>query len=1251
MSSGEKTTPASQQTPLTWGARIIRVTAIAVALLMILVVAVLAMASALVGTNSGSAWVLHFGLAQLQNETREASFEQSQGTLLSGLRIQQLRYRDGENLVTVASLQSNWNPMSLFSGQFIIDQLALDGVELSWHSAAQPEIAEPVSADLFAGILPLPLNISITRLALRNANLAFDEMAYGIDSLTLAAQLTQRHLRLGNLLFVAPPVQVSGSIEADLQEAIPLKVDLSWRFNGPLVEGIEDASGALRLDGDLNRFSLNHELTSPAQITSRGTFDLNLFNDAAADRHFELTHSIDPQVLSSAGLAGGRRLRIDSAQIATEGSFEAVQFSGDARVTVEDPQGGIMVPTLDLQWVTGWQGQSLAIETLEVASATGHIATNGMLDWQDYFGLDLHVEVAELDGAQYQPLLPEGLIIGALTGSADLQMQQSDGGFAGSLRINNLSGELNNYPLSAQGNLVYGQDGLHVDDLHAASGSTTLSLNGNWADNIDLNWEIDASDIGTLSPVLSGSIDATGTLRGTPEAPQINLDASGSNLDFAGTRVASFSAKGEYLSDRNIVEINALGIETSGASPQRVDSVTISALGTPADHQLTLAVRAPLGELDLALRGGVQFEEPMQWTGSMRNGRILSDLGQWQLEGEPRLAASAQAATLGSQCWLQEQTRLCLDADWANTGAITANAQLEGYPLSHFNPPTPGEKSDALNATLLPQLPEGSRAEGSLNVQFNATGSLSEDPAALNLRFNVDAGEGMIHVEPAAAAAEELASAETDPSPQPQTFNWRNAKLDGSRIDNVWQVTSTLDFYQPNLADSGMSVQGNADAQLTVDAEQRLDGRVDLAFDDLSWIEAFLPTLQNTQGQLQGLTLISGSIAAPRFGGNLALTNASVDIPGLGLELRDITTNVTSDINQTVAIQGQATSGDGTLNFFSEITAPMSPQRSFEIDINGANFTVANDAEILLKISPDLQVNGNSNSLNITGTLTLPVVDVQLTELPESAIDVSTDTVIVDNGPQTPTVHNAALADRGILGAMSMTAEVGIKLGDEVRFRGFGLDAQLAGALEITQRATGAPLTYGELTVVEGFYATYGRRLDIEHGKLLFFGSMDNPALDIRAIRQTEDIKAGVQMNGTLRNIRSQLFSTPTLPDSDILAVLITGKPFAEMGNQDSNALAGAITTLGINQGKSFTNEVRSQLGLDTLAINSTGDTSNSSLTLGKYLTPKIFIRYGVGLFDTESTLSVDYSVSDRIKLEAKSGSSQSVDIKYTVER
>ena len=1249
MSGEDKVVQTVQEAAPNWRVRLIRITAITIAVLMIAIVAILTAVSALVGTSSGSAWLLQYGLGQLKSETRDASFEQSQGTLLSGMRIQQFNYRDGNNLLTIASLQSSWNPMSVFTGEFVFDQLSLEGVVLDRHSAPTSDNEEKVSTDPFAGIFPLPINISINRLALRNASITFDDTAYSIDSLTLAAQLDQRQLNLSNLQFAAPNVQVSGSIEADLQEAMPLNLDLNWLYSGQLIEGVEQANGSLRINGDLNRINVNHELITPAQITSTGELDLNLLNSETGAQYFQLNHSIAPQVLSVASLAGGRRLRIDSAQIATEGSLDSIQYSGDARVTAQEPTGEIIVSPLSLMWSMHWQGQSLAVETLTVTSATGHIAADGTIAWQDGFSLDAHLDVEEQNGEQYQPFLPEGLIIGALNGSGDLSMQQSDEGFAGQLRIIDMTGELNNYPLNAQGNLSYGQDGLQVDDLHAASGSTTLSLNGNWSDSIDLNWVIDASDIGTLSPLLSGSIDATGTLRGTPEAPQINLDASGKDLDFAGTRIASFTANGEYLNSKNIVDIKATGIATNGESPQRIDSISISAQGTPAEHQVTLAILAPLGEFDLELRGAVLFEEPVRWAGTMRNGRVFSDLGQWRLEGQPSLTANANSVTLSSQCWQHEQSSLCLDADWASSGAITANAQLHDYPLSYFNAPAPGERSAQLGSALLPQLPEGSNAQGNLNAQFSTTGSLTDDPTALELHFNVNAGEGQIRVEPGIAEVDELAAVDAEPL-EPQTFYWRNAELDGSRVDNVWQVTSTLDFYQPNLADSGMSVQGNADALLTVNADQSLDGRVDLAFDDLSWIEAFLPNLQNTQGQLKGLTLITGSIEAPRFGGNLALTNASVDIPGLGLELRDITTNVTSDINQTVAIQGQAKSGDGSLQFFSEIKSPLSDQRSFEINIDGENFTLVNDSEILLKISPDLKVTGNTKNLNITGTLNLPVVDVQLTELPESAIDVSTDTVIVDNGPLEPTVHNAAQADRGILDEMNLTAEVSIKLGDEARFRGFGLDAQLEGALEITQRGTGAPLTYGELTVVEGYYETYGRRLDIEHGKLLFFGSMGNPALDIRAVRQTEDVKAGVQMNGTLRNIRSQLFSTPTLPDSDILAVLITGKPFAEMGNQDSNALAGAITTLGINQGKSFTNQVRSQLGLDTLAINSTGDTSNSSLTLGKYLTPKIFIRYGVGLFETESTLSVDYSISDRIKLEAKSGSSQSVDIKYTVE-
>ena len=54
---------------------------------------------------------------------------------------------------------------------------------------------------------------------------------------------------------------------------------------------------------------------------------------------------------------------------------------------------------------------------------------------------------------------------------------------------------------------------------------------------------------------------------------------------------------------------------------------------------------------------------------------------------------------------------------------------------------------------------------------------------------------------------------------------------------------------------------------------------------------------------------------------------------------------------------------------------------------------------------------------------------------------------------------------------------------------------------------------------------------------------------------------------------------------------------------------------------------------------------------LGKYITPRIFIRYAVGLFETENSLAIDYTMTERIKLQATSGESQSIDVTYTVEQ
>jgi len=218
-------------------------------------------------------------------------------------------------------------------------------------------------------------------------------------------------------------------------------------------------------------------------------------------------------------------------------------------------------------------------------------------------------------------------------------------------------------------------------------------------------------------------------------------------------------------------------------------------------------------------------------------------------------------------------------------------------------------------------------------------------------------------------------------------------------------------------------------------------------------------------------------------------------------------------------------------------------------------------------------------------------------------------------------------------------------------FQGLGLDLILSGNLQAQQDINRPLLVYGDISISEGFYEIYGQRLTVSNGKLVFFGNPANPALDIRANRQGSNVQAGVQINGTLRNMQSQLFSTPTLPDSEILSILITGKSFANTNDQEQGNLLGAVASLGINRSQGLTNTIRSELGLDMLALNSSSNIDQSSIGLGKYLTPDIFMHYEVGLFESKSTLSLEYILTQRLRLEVESGISQSIDMTYTVEK
>jgi translocation and assembly module TamB len=147
--------------------------------------------------------------------------------------------------------------------------------------------------------------------------------------------------------------------------------------------------------------------------------------------------------------------------------------------------------------------------------------------------------------------------------------------------------------------------------------------------------------------------------------------------------------------------------------------------------------------------------------------------------------------------------------------------------------------------------------------------------------------------------------------------------------------------------------------------------------------------------------------------------------------------------------------------------------------------------------------------------------------------------------------------------------------------------------------------------------------------------------------------EVGILMNGTARRINAQLYSTPSLPESEVLSLLITGNSFSNGGDaQSGQNMLGAIALLGLEKGQGLTSSVTSKLGIDSVAItNDSDDYRDSAIGLGKYIRPNLFMRYDIGLFDRENVLTLDYILTERLRLEVETGVSQSVDLTYTVEK
>jgi translocation and assembly module TamB len=252
------------------------------------------------------------------------------------------------------------------------------------------------------------------------------------------------------------------------------------------------------------------------------------------------------------------------------------------------------------------------------------------------------------------------------------------------------------------------------------------------------------------------------------------------------------------------------------------------------------------------------------------------------------------------------------------------------------------------------------------------------------------------------------------------------------------------------------------------------------------------------------------------------------------------------------------------------------------------------------------------------------------------------DVVVVGRKPP------GALPERVLQSEVDFTLE----LGDEFRVSGRGLDARVVGQVRLTSPGNTPLRAQGEIKVAQGTFEIYGRKLDIDPGALYFAGPVDNPALEIRAMRRNQAVEAGVEITGTARNPEVRLVSVPDVPEMEKLSWLTLGRKLDTTSQSESQQMqrygAALATTIGTG---SFQARMARAVGLDEISVQPGTDASGEGgiVQLGKRVSDRIYLILEQRLSTAENIFKVNYQLTRNWSVRLESGQTDALDIFYTL--
>jgi translocation and assembly module TamB len=1220
---------------------VIRGLKIAGLVVLALVLLVVVSVGVMLGTQTGSRWVL--------GQVPGLQVDNFAGRLGGQWGADHLLWEQGTSRVEVDRPIFAWSPGCLTRMTLCIDQLQAEKVSLQF-----PPSEDSSSGPISLPELKLPLAIEVG--VIKVGNVLFNGIEQ-LKGMQMSAQWTAKGLQIdsvkveredlnvelsgllqpngdwpltlqGNVSLPAPgdkPLAVALKVEGNLRTTLNLAADTSGYLTAHLTGEIQpladnlpaqlkitaepfkaspDLPDTLVLNqllltakGDLkDGYELNGSATLPAEqepvsLLLKGRVDAKGAQIAALDltanpkQHLKLSGQVDWQEGLSA------EAKIDWLEFPWHNLYPLIDKPDvDVRTFVGEVsyrdgnylgnfQANLDGPAGKFSLSSPFSGDlgKIFLPQLKLVAGQGKAEGHVNVQFADGVAWDTALDLSAINPAYWVAELP-GTLAGPLRSKGSFKSERLE------LDANlDLKGRLRGLPAVLQAKANGAGETWTVSALDIRLGDNRINGTATLQQQIKAQLDLNMPRLGQLWPELRGQLKGRVDLGGTLKAPQGTVKLNGQQLAFADNRLQNLTLDASLdRNQRGRLDLKGSGIQ---AGETQLGVLTANASGDIKRQQLKLGLQGPMLQLALALDGGLDKDN---WRGRLVSGDVKAGGQAWVLQNPARLERLADGRiNMGSQCWISGPASLCSEEQRLMPDP-RLRLHLKQFPLD----------------SLAEWLPKDFQWQGDLN-------------ADLVLDLPASGPKGQIVV---------------DASGGTLLF-----KDKGQWVDFPYEAFKLTSNLTPNRVESRLDFDGGKLGQLMLSARinplpksKPISGEFQLTGLDVSMIRPFAPMVEKLTGQLNGSGTISGVLLSPHIIGNVALSDGEISGPQLPTNFENVQLSMAIN-GETALINGGWTSGQQGQG---SISGNVAWGRAMVVDvlIKGNNLPVTVEPYAKLEVAPDLKISLNpDNTLLIAGRVNVPKGEIVVRELPPSTVKVSDDTVVV--GQQTTDEASP----------MQIDMDINVVVGQELlTFSGFGLSADLAGQVHIGNNLE----TRGELRLNNGRYRAYGQKLTIRRARLLFAGPIDQPYLDIEAVRQTDDVIAGIRLTGSAEQPTTQIFSEPAMSQEQALSYLILGRPLTGTG-EDENLLAQAALGLGLLGSSGITTSLANHLGLKEFELDTEGSGNNTSVVASGKINERLSVRYGVGVFEPASTIALRYKLSKRVYVEVASGFASSLDIFY----